>query len=611
VSGIAGVVAPGGAPVDAALLGRMAACIARRGPDGSGARVLEGCGLAHALLATGDEDAPPAQPRSLDGRAWITADARIDGRDALARALRGAGEEARAEAPAAELLLRAWRAWGPACVDRLLGDFAFAVWDAPRRTLFCARDPFGVKQLFYAAPAGAFVFSNTLECVLLHPGVGRGLDDAAVADFLVHGYPQDGERTVRREVRALPPGHLLEVEDGRVRVRRWWTLPVEEPLRYRRPRDYADHFVELLGAVVRDRMPRGGVSIFLSGGRDSPALGAMAREAVRSGERPGEIRGFTAVYERLFADDEGRWAALAGRALEIPITWLPVDGYRVFGRFESDPLLARAEPTDSALMAIEVDQWGQAAAHARVLLTGFGGDAVLRETRSRLTRLALGGHPLRAAFEGAQYAWHHRRVPRPGVRTWLRTRGTARLVGDVALPPWIAPELARRAGVAERLAEQNARRPPAHPTRPEAYELLESPLWPHLFRYQDPGVTQIPLEGRHPFFDLRLVRFLLSVPPAQWYNDKGLLRIGMRGRLPEALLRRPKTPLAGSPLGARFAAEGAAWLDGRTLGPEVAPFVDAERVPRATGGRMDGPADPLWLHLRPLALSLWLRRSGA
>ncbi|MFL5383546.1 MAG: asparagine synthetase B family protein [Longimicrobiaceae bacterium] len=610
MSGIAGIVPPAGAPVDAELMARMGACLAPRGPDGSGARLLEGCGLAHALLSTGEEDAPPAQPLSLDGRAWIAADARIDGRDELARALRGAGEEVRADAPAAELLLRAWRAWGAECVGRLVGDFAFALWDAPRRRLFCARDALGVKPFFFAAPAGAFVFSNSLECVLLHPGVGRALDDAAVADFLVHGYHQDLDRTVRREVRALPPGHLLEVEDGRVRVRRWWTPPVEEPLRYRRPRDYADHFVELLGAAVRERTPRGGVSIFLSGGRDSPALAAMAREAERSGERPGPIHGFTAVYERLFADDEGRWAALAGRALEIPITWLPVDGYRVFGRFE-DPLLARPEPTDSVLMAIEVDQWGQAAAHARVLLTGFGGDAVLRETRSRLTRLALTGHLLRAAFEGAQYAWHHRRAPRPGVRTWLRTRGTAPMVGAAALPPWIAAEFARRAGVAERLAEQNARRPPAHPTRPEAYELLASPLWPHLFLWQDPGVTRIPLEVRHPFFDLRLVRFLLSVPPAQWYNDKGLLRIGMRGRLPEALLRRPKTPLAGDPLGARAAAEGAAWLGGRTLGPEVAPFVDAERVPRFTGGRMDGPADPLWLHLRPLALALWLRRNGA
>ncbi|HSU13335.1 asparagine synthetase B family protein [Longimicrobium sp.] len=609
MSGIAGIVPPPGAPVDAAVLERMASCLSNPFADGTRARVLEGCGLAHALLRTGDEDDAPPQPFSLDGRAWTIADARIDGRDELVRELRGAGEEARPDAPAAELILRAWAAWGAGCVDRLLGDFAFAVWDAPRRTLFCARDPLGLKQFFHASPGGAFVFSSSLDCALAHPGVGRAVDEAAVADFLVHGFHQDGERTIRREVRALAPGHALEVRDGRMRVRRWWTLPVDEPLRLRGPGEYAERFVDLLGAAVRDRMPRGGVSIFLSGGRDSPAVGAMAREAARGGDRQGEIRGFTAVYRRLFADDEGRWAEMAGRALEIPITWLPLDGYRVFERWEADPLFARPEPTDSALMAIEVDQWSQAASHARVLLTGFGGDAVLRESRSRLTRLALGGHLLRAAYEGLQYARHHRRLPRPGVRTWLRTRGT-RQGWNAEMPPWLADDFVRRAGVAERIAAQNAREMPPHPARPEAGEQLASPLWPHLFRWMDPGTTRIPLEVRHPFFDLRLVRFLLSVPPAQWYNDKGLLRIGMRGRLPEALLARPKTPLAGDPLAARHRAEGDAWLDGRALGPEAAPFVDADRVPRAAGGRMDAPADPLWLHLRPLALSLWLRRGA-
>jgi len=106
---------------------------------------------------------------------------------------------------------------------------------------------------------------------------------------------------------------------------------------------------------------------------------------------------------------------------------------------------------------------------------------------------------------------------------------------------------------------------------------------------------------------VRLIRFLLSVPPAQWYNDKGLLAVAMRGRLPPAILRRPKTPLPGDPLAARLRAHGGAWLGGRTLGPEVEPYVDPERVPAVTGGRAPGTGEPLWLNLRPLSLSLWLR----
>jgi asparagine synthase (glutamine-hydrolysing) len=422
-----------------------------------------------------------------------------------------------------------------------------------------------------------------------------------VADFLVHGYHHDVDRTIRRGVRLLAPGHALLLEHGRVRTWRWWSLPVDEPLRYRRVGEYVDHFLDVFGAAVRDRTPPSRASIFLSGGRDSPSVAALAKET-----RPGlDLHAFTAVYERAIREEEGPYAAMAAARLDVPVTWLAVDRYRAFERFES-PELARPEPVNSTLMAIEADQWRQAAAHAPVLLTGFGGDAALRETRSRLARLILSGHLLRALGEAAAYARHHRRLPRPGIRTWLRL-GHTRQTASAAVPPWIADDFARRVHLAERVAEQNEPKPIPHPTRPEAYEQLASPLWPHLFTYQDPGVTRVRLEQRHPFFDVRLVRFLLSVPPAQWYNDKGLLRIGMRGRLPEALLRRPKSPLPGDPMAVRLAAEGDAWLGGRTLGGEVEPYVDVDRVSRVAGGRAAAPPADLWADLRPMGLALWLR----
>jgi len=107
------------------------------------------------------------------------------------------------------------------------------------------------------------------------------------------------------------------------------------------------------------------------------------------------------------------------------------------------------------------------------------------------------------------------------------------------------------------------------------------------------------------------VRFLLSVPPVQWYNDKGLLRLGMRGRLPERLLRRPKSPLADDPLEVRLREQGPGWLGGRTVSEAVRPWVDPERVPRIAGGRSPREPQRLWEDLRPLALSLWLDRAGA
>jgi asparagine synthase (glutamine-hydrolysing) len=609
VSGIAGIVALDGAPVDAALLDRMAGFLASRGPGGGAARLMGPAGFVHSLLRTGDvgEDVP--QPVSVDGRTWIVADARIDGRAELARALRAGGIEASAEAPAAELILHALRLWGDDAPARLLGDFAFAAWDGERRRLLCARDLFGIKPFYYASAGGAFVFSSSLDCVRLHPAVSGELDEGWIADFLLHGDSQSVEATVYAAIGQLAPGHLLVVEGERIEIRRFAGLPEQaEPLRLRSPAEYAEAFLEVVREAVADRLPRERAGILLSGGRDSTALAATWRDLVDRGVRGAELRGYTAYHARLMPDDEPVFASMAAEALGIPLRLLAVDGYAAFGRWET-PELYRPQPSSSPLLAIDADQLRQAAEHSRVLLTGQGADALLRETTSRLTRLAVGGHPLRAAREAAEYARWHRRIPRPGVRTWLAARGGPP-PKPIDPPGWIDPAFAARVGMADRLAAWSVPRTSAHPLRPEAHALLSAPFWPILFPVWDPGATGVPIELRHPYLDLRVVRLALSIPPAQWYNDKGLLRIGMRGRLPAPLLARPKTPVHGDPLAVRAAAHGEGWLGGRTADARVAPWVDLSRVPRLAGGASGEAPRRLHEDLRPLALSLWLADHG-
>jgi asparagine synthase (glutamine-hydrolysing) len=605
VSGIAGIVALDGAPVDAALLDRMAGCLASRWPDGAASRLMRPIGLAHALLRTGDVGDDVPQPLSIDGTTWVVADARIDGRDELVRALRAGGVETSAEAPAAELILHSLRLWGDDAPGHLLGDFAFAAWDGERRRLFCARAPFGVKPFYYAHTLRAFVFAGALDCVRLHPAVSTELDEEWIADFLLRGESHVLDATVYAGVRQLPPGHTLVVQDGRMEIRRGWTLPEEaEPLRLRGPAEYAERFAEVLRQAVADRLPRDRAAILLSGGRDSSALAASWRALVDGGARTTELRGYTTYHARLMPDEEPRYASMAADALRILLQLLAVDEYAPFARWET-PALYRPQPTASPLLAIEADLLGAAAGHARVLLTGQGGDALLRETPSRLTRLAAQGRVLRAAREAAEYLRWHQRVPRPGVRTWLESRGGSK-PPPVDPPGWLDPEFAARVHAAERLRARSAEPASAHPLRPEAHAALSNPFWPTLFGVWDPAVTGVPIELRHPFFDLRLIRLALSIPPAQWYNDKGLLRIGMRGRLPAPLLARPKTPLSGDPLRVRLKALGAEWLGGRTADARVAPWVDLSRVPRLAGGAADQAPRRLHEDLRPLALSLWL-----
>ena len=605
MSAIAGIVALDGAPVDAALAGRMAGFLASRSPDGTRTWIDGSIALVHGLLRTDDMGDDVPQPLTGDGTRWIAADARIDGRHDLVDALRAGGIDAAADAPAAELVLHALRRWGDDAPRHLLGDFAFAAWDGERRRLLCARDPFGIKPLYYARTSRAFVFSSSLDCVRLHPAVPGELDEGWIADFLVHGESQSTESTVYAAIRQLPPAHLLVVENGRVEIRRYTSLPEDsEPLRLRGPAEYAEAFLEVLREAVADRLPRGRAGLLLSGGRDSTALAAVWRDLVDRGVRRTELRGYTAYHARLLPDDEPRFAAMAAGALGIPLDLQPVDDCAPFARWGT-PELRRPQPTSSPLLAIEADQLRRVAGHARVLLTGQGADALLRETPSRLTRLAAGGRVLRAAREAAEYLRWHRRIPRPGVRTWRAARGRPQ-PRPVDPPPWIDPGFAARVGLAERLAAWSAPGASAHPLRPEAHGLLSASFWPVLFAHWDPGATGVPVELRHPYLDLRLVRLALSIPPAQWYNDKGLLRIGMRGRLPARLLARPKTPVRGDPLAARAAALGDGWLGGRTLDDRVAPWVDLARVPRFAGGASAEPPRRLYEDLRPLALALWL-----
>ncbi|HEX5726606.1 MAG TPA: asparagine synthase-related protein, partial [Longimicrobiaceae bacterium] len=494
-----------------------------------------------------------------------------------------------------------YRAWGEGCVAQLRGDFAFAVWDAPARKLFCARDHFGARLLYHAAAGGSFVFSNTLACVRLHPGVSGALDEAAVGDFLLFGRNLELGSTVFAQVRALPPAHVLVVEGGRVRTARWWSLPVEAEPRAGGARALAEEFVEVLGRAVADRLPRHRAAVLLSGGRDSTAVAALARSAAPEAA----LRAFTAGYRRRMADPEPRFAELAAGYLGIGWELQGLDEYRPFQGWESGEVYL-PEPSDHPLLAATADLYRRALAHAPVALTGDGGDLVLRESESRLARLLLAGRVGRALAEGLAYLRWHRRLPRPGFRT-LHGRRSGRLGAAPPLPEWLEPDFARRAGLRDRLAVVEAAPRPPHPLRPEAHCRLSFPGFPRLLEQFDPGVTGVPLQLRHPLLDLRVVEFLLSIPPAQWYNDKGLLRIAMRGRLPPEVVRRPKTPLVADPLLVRLRQDGPGWLGGLALSAAVERFVVPARVPRPAGGSgPPGDEHRLPEDLRPLSLSLWL-----
>lgn len=542
MSGICGVFNLDGAPADFSLIDRMTAEMRFRGPDGTSIWIDTSVALAHAMLRTTWESEAECQPTSLDGEVWITADARIDARSGLVAALRAHGRDADSLLPDSHLILHAYSAWGPACVERLLGDFAFAIWDGPQSTLFCARDHFGIKPFFYAHIGQCLVFGNTLNCLLAHPGLDRKVDDRAVVSFLAHSFVADPSITFYSGCKRLAPAHTLIASERGTRAQRYWSLPVPSEIHFRDSREYVEGFRAHLSVAVRDRLRCPRQSILLSGGLDSPAIAATARNLQRAGESSTELRAFTWVWDELIPHQERLFAGMVTRQLGFQHDFFVADAYKPFDRFEE---LSRKvpEPLDDPLYAFTVDRHAAVSRTAPVALYGEGGDEVLRPDplffllralwrRRELARLLahLAARVQDKGFGGTLHA--------------LVSRATGlfrRSDGQPTNAAWLRPEWAAAV--------------PPYPVAPAgsfglhgaACAILTSPLLPAALEATDSGQTLAPLDVWYPFLDLRLVNYSLALPQFPWCKDKRILRHLWKGELPEAVLGRPKTPLRTDP----------------------------------------------------------------
>jgi asparagine synthase (glutamine-hydrolysing) len=149
---------------------------------------------------------------------------------------------------------------------------------------------------------------------------------------------------------------------------------------------------------------------------------------------------------------------------------------------------------------------------------------------------------------------------------------------------------------------------PNETARRTAFEAIVDPLWPTMFEGFDPGATRIPLEVRQPFFDLRLVSFLLALPTLPWCSDKELLREAARGVLPDSVRLRRKSPLLADPLIALLQQKESAWVDSFEGVPALEPYVERRRIPKVFGRKNIWNG---WIHLRPLSLNFWLRSQAS
>jgi asparagine synthase (glutamine-hydrolysing) len=564
-------------PVDPKRVRAMADSLAHRGPDGSGVWTAPGIGLGHRRLsiidlATGD------QPMlSADGRLALSYNGEIYNFREVRAELEAFGHAFRTESDT-EVILAGWRQWGPQCLARFNGMFAFALYDADQDSLFLARDRLGVKPLYWTTLSDdSLVFASELKGLLAHPLLRRSPSRSAIDDYLALGYVPDDNCMVSG-VRKLAAGHYLLVRRGRVVPKpvQWWDVDFSNPSRAS-AKALEEEMVERLREAVRSRMiadvPLGA---FLSGGVDSSAVVALMAEASRSAVETCSI-GFAEADH-----DESKWAALVAERFATNHRSRTVAA-EDFGLIDT---LAGAfdEPfaDASALATYRVSELARE--KVKVALSGDGADeAFAGYRRYRLfaaeerVRGALAG-PARRMLGAAgnlypKLDWGPR---------FLRAKTTLQAIGRSSGEAYadavgMTPRSIRSSlytGLFKRLLDGHraedryvkamAEAPAGDALSRAQYADLKIWLPGDILTKVDRTSMAVSLEAREPLLDHRLVEFAARVPAGlrlRGGSGKWLMKKALGRYLPDEILHRRKMGFV-TPVSAWFrgplAEEGAA-----------------------------------------------------
>lgn len=408
--------------------------------------------------------------------------------------------------------------------------------------------------------------------------------------------------TTFADIQKLPPAHTLTWSEGEVRVRRYWQLPESvEYLRYKRSEDYVEQFQELFERSVADRLRTDKAATHLSGGMDSTSIAATAYKLMTATKSSVDFRSYSIIYKYLIPDEEGDYATQVAEKAGFPIEYLVAEDF-IQQAPKEHPEYLYPEPLLIPNQVPEVENTRRVAEYSRVLLAGFGGDPALypssKNKYKNIHYLLL----VNDIFNSLGYIRSFGRLPPLGFKTQLR-RWLKRWQQEIDLPDWFNPDFAERVNLKARLQERFT----ASPQR-DRYGMTTAPLWSNIFAWSDPGFTGFPVKLRFPFFDVRLVEYLLSVPSFPWLEDKFLLREAMKGLLPDAVRLRSKTPLQGFAHYNLMQQRGIQpWMEELTSTPLLSPYVSNDKLLQ----KLQGVAEltPATYHQAAPALQLayWLR----
>lgn len=564
-------------PVDKSLLERMNRAIRHRGPDDDGSYFMDEAGVAlgHRRLSIIDLDSGQQPMTNEDGKLWIVYNGEIYNFGELRKELESHGHVFRTDCDT-ETILHGWEQWGLDGLPRFNGMFAFALWDETERRLVLARDPFGIKPIYYWDDGSTLLFGSEIKAILEHPKVKRAVDIEGLDQFLTLTFVPS-ERTAFKGIKKLRPGFVLECDERGVRARRFYEV-IPSMITGRSEADLIDELRDRIEAAVRRQMISDvPVGAMLSGGVDSTTIAALMTEI--TGE---PIDTFTVGFSGDFDENELEFARITSRRIGSRHHDLEISAAE-YDEFLPRSIWSLEEPVATASTLAFFKVCELAREHVKVVLTGQGADE------------PFAGYPRHLA---ERYGGLYRTIPRP-VRDGLIAPLVRALPRNEQLKRAVRSHTISSA--AERLLEVytifdsglKARLyPGGRMSEAPANGCASIDLWQadvaeldsftqmlyidsrfslsdNLLLYSDKMAMAVSLEARVPFLDLDLMKFVESLPPGlkvKGKTQKYLLKKAVSKWIPDDVIRRRKVGFS-TPIDRWFRSELGATIRDRLLDP--------------------------------------------
>ncbi len=440
---------------------------------------------------------------------FVTWDGRIDNRDELVRALKLDDMDCAGSAP--ELVRSCYLRWGRGVFERLIGDWAIAIYDQSNGRLLLARDYMGIRPLYYRNQSDALMWSSELYSFTLLGDVSQEMDDDYLFGFL--SGQLDETRTPYLGVSAVPPGHYVELAPGHTSVQRFWRPDLVDSLNYLKDDDYDDHFVELFQAAVQARLqPNRGAWAELSGGLDSSSVVCTAHRLKAAGVLSSlNLTTLSYVFSESASSNERDFQALVEAKCNFPHVHLDEDQFSWF--FYDGCTVPIEHPRVCPGRAIAVENLMD---ESTTLLTGRGGDAIMWSMERPLLDLAdffSQGRYRKLLRRAAEYRRTlslsvitlMKEVGGPGKDEWPWRRGVET---SASCLNWSHAASSSVLSSARRDAEQT-KRLTVLPSRRVAEKVVLDCIRLYSVNYFR---SCSRVQPEYPYLDRRLVEFMLSVP---------------------------------------------------------------------------------------------------